>query len=328
MQKALVTGAGGYLASRLARILAEDGVQVRALFRSKSNADLVHPNIELVNGDLTDVEKLPEIIQGCTHVFHTAAFASNWAKDPSIFYKMNVEMAVNLFDACFENGVQRVVFTSSAGVIGPSDDGILVTENHQRKTRFFGDYEKSKFEAEQKVKSLVAEKGFDIVMANPTRIYGPGVRGKSNSVTEIIERYINRKWKIRLGSGQEIANYGFVDDVARGHILAMQNGRKGERYILGGDNVSFDGFIQIISEASGVKNKLFTVPFAVLAGYTKIESLFPYVGLNPMLTYDWVEKLQNNWGADLTKAKTELGYSPRSLQQGVEETINWLRKNG
>ena len=161
MQKALVTGAGGYLASRLARILAEDGVHVRALFRSKSNADLVHPNIELVHGDLTDLKKLPEIVQGCSHVFHTAAFASNWAKDPGIFYKMNVDMAIDLFKACFENGVQRVVFTSSAGVIGPSDDASFVTETHQRKTRFFGDYEKSKFEAEQKVQQLIAEKGFD-----------------------------------------------------------------------------------------------------------------------------------------------------------------------
>jgi len=85
MQKALVTGAGGYLASRLARILAEDGVQVRALFRSKNNPDLEHPNIELVQGDLTDLAKLPGIVKGCSHVFHTAAFASNWAKDPRVF---------------------------------------------------------------------------------------------------------------------------------------------------------------------------------------------------------------------------------------------------
>lgn len=325
MQKALVTGAGGYLASRLARILAEDGVPVRALYRSKTNPDLQHPNIELVQGDLTDLEKLPAIISGCSHVFHTAAFASNWAKDRSIFYKMNVDMAINLFDACFANGVQRVVFTSSAGVIGPTDTGAPVTETHQRKTRFFGDYEKSKFEAEQKVQKQIAQKGYDIVMCNPTRIYGPGVRGKSNSVTEIIERYINGKWKIRLGSGNEIANYGFVDDIARGHILAMQKGRTGERYLLGGDNVSFSRFIEIISEESGVKNKLITVPFGVLGAYTKIESLFPYVGMSPMLTYDWVEKLKNNWSADLTKAKSELGYNPRSLQAGVAQTIKWLK---
>ncbi len=328
MQKALITGAGGYLASRLARILAEDGVQVRAIYRSKTNKDLEHPNIELVQGDLNNLEKLPALIQGCTHVFHTAAFASNWAKDPSIFYKNNVDMAINLFEACFAHGIKRVVFTSSAGVIGPSDDDTFVTENHKRKTRFFGDYEASKFQAEEKTRELVATKGYDIVIVNPTRIYGPGVRGKSNSVTEIIERYINGKWKIRLGTGKEIANYGFVDDIANGHILAMKNGKSGERYLLGGDNVSFDGFINIISEASGVKNKLFTVPFGVLAGYTKIESLLAHVGISPVLTYDWVDKLKRNWGADLTKAKAELGYQPRSLKQGVEETINWLRKNG
>lgn len=324
--KVLVTGAGGYVASRLAILLAESGMHVRAMYRSKRDLALNHPNIEWVQGELgTKPNSMKRFVEGCTQLYHPAAYASNWAKPNDIFYAMNVDMPLALFEAAFNSGVEKVVFTSSAGVIGPSPDGKPVTEKTVRQTPFFGDYEKSKAQAEARILTLVEEKKFNITLVNPTRIYGPGVRGKSNSVSEIIEKYINRKWKIRLGSGNEIANYVFVDDVAQGHILAMAHGITGERYLLGGEDISFNEFIALIAKISGVHQKLTSVPFGVLGAYTRVEDwLADTFGIAPKITHNWVEKLKSNWSTDITKARTELGYSPRSLKQGITETINWL----
>lgn len=324
--KTLVTGAGGYMAAKLVQILAENGTQVRALYRNKYNPTLHHKNIEWVQGDLTDYSFLPSLVSGCSEVYHTAAHANNWAKKPAIFYENNVAATLNLAEAAFANGVLKMVFTSSAGVFGPSLDGFPVNENTLRATPFFGDYEKSKAEAEKALLKCVAEKNYNIVIVNPTRIYGPGLRGKSNSVTQIIAHYINKKWKIRLGSGQEIANYVYVDDVAYGHILAMKNGRAGARYLLGGEDVTFNHFIDIMADISGIHQKLISVPFGVLASYTQIEDfLAKYFSIPPKITHNWVLKLQSNWSTDIKKAQTELGYSPRDVKTGVAQTIAWLK---
>jgi farnesol dehydrogenase len=324
--KALVTGAGGYVASRLAMLLAESGMPVRAMYRSKRDVALNHPNIEWVQGELgTDPSSMKRFVAGCTQLYHPAAYASNWAKPNDIFYAMNVEMPLALFEVAFQSGIEKVVFTSSAGVIGPSPNGLPVNEKTMRQTPFFGDYEKSKAQAEERILALIEKENYNIAIVNPTRIYGPGVRGKSNSVTEIIEKYIHGQWKIRLGSGNEIANYVFVDDVAQGHILAMAHGKTGERYLLGGEDISFNHFIELISEISVVHQKLTSVPFGVLGAYTRVEDwLADTFGIAPKITHNWVEKLKSNWSTDITKARTELGYSPRSLKQGITETINWL----
>lgn len=327
--KVLVTGAGGYLATRLAKILADNGIQVRALYRSHAHPDLIHTNIELMQGSLTTnpADNKP-FVEGCTQLYHPAAYASNWAKPNDVFYEMNVKMPLALFEAAFESGVEKAVFTSSAGVIGPATDGVPVHENTVRTTPFFGDYESSKAQAEKKIRELVANRGYNITIVNPTRIFGPGVRGKSNSVTEIIEKYINGQWKIRLGSGEEIANYVFVDDVALGHMLAMEQGIAGERYLLGGENVSFNDFIKITSQIAQINNKLFSVPFSILATYTKAEDfLAEKFSIPPKITHNWVKKLKSNWSTDISKARSDLGYSPRPLKDGIAETINWLQQH-
>lgn len=315
------------MATRLARSLADSGEQVRALYRSKSNKQLQHKNIELIQGDLTDSARLAEFVSGCDKIYHVAAHASNWAKDPEIFYRVNVDATIKLIHAGFNDSVKRIVFTSSAGVIGPTTMGGPVTETTKRQVRYFGDYEHSKAIAEDEIRKIVKEYDWEVIIVNPTRIYGPGAKGRLGSaVTNIIDKYMQGKWKFRLGTGNERANYAYIDDVVQGHILAMKNGQPGERYILGGENVSFNEFINLIAKTTGVTRRLIAMPYNVMGVYTRTEDFAAkWFGIPPKITHNWTEKLKHEWTASVAKAQEEIGYTYIPLNEGIIRTVNWLR---
>lgn len=323
----LVTGGTGYIGSKLVVQLAQTGQDIRVLCRSTPTLpEFQKSNIKTFKGDITDPGSLKTALNGVSRVYHLAAYARTWAKDPTVYHRLNVKGTENVLTAASAAGVQKVVYTSTAGVIGPSGDRPM-TETDPRVTGFFNLYESTKSEAEA-VALDFAKQGMEVCILNPSRIYGPGFDTGSNPITKIVELYIKRKWKLIPGSGGDIGSYPFIDDVVNAHISAMEKGRSGERYILGGVNASFNDLISVIKKVSGVDMKLRHVPFFALnaLSYLMLWNA-KLTGKFPMITPDWVAKYKYHWALDSSKAEKELDYKIRPLEEGIRETVEWLRQN-
>jgi farnesol dehydrogenase len=322
-----ITGATGYVGNNLAKRLATEGHVIHALCRSANKLHLLdHPNIKIVEGDITDQESVRAGMKDCSQVYHLAAYARVWAKDPSTFYRLNVEGTKNVLDAAKANGIRDIVFTSTCGVLGPSN-GRPVREDDKRYGNVFNEYEETKTEAEKICRDYCDRHGLRIVIVNPPRIYGPGVETESNAVTRLVRLYVKGTWKILPGNGKRTGSYVYVDDVVDGHILAMEKGRAGERYILSGVNASYNEFFNVLAKVSGRKLTLFPFPVwlmrvsgYVLMGYSKIT------GKPPLLTPKWIKKYLYDWSLSCEKAQSELGYRYRSLEEGLAQTIEWLQQ--
>jgi nucleoside-diphosphate-sugar epimerase len=322
--KALVTGATGFLGINLCNELVKRGYVVNALYRSEVKAKfLKHKNINLFKGDITDIKSIENAITGCDYVFHMAAYAQVWAKNPDIFYRINYIGVKNVLDIAEKAGVKKVIITSTAGVFGPSNNEI-VDENTIRKVNYFSLYEKTKAEAEELTLQRAA-RGLNVVIVNPSRVYGPGLMSKSNSVTKIIKLYIEGKFRIIPGNGESIGNYVFVDDVVNGHILALEKGIAGEKYILGGENISYIDFFKVLAEISGKKYILFKVPLYLMLFISFCMLLVAKgFGANPLITPGWVRKYNYNWILTSKKAREKLGYEITPLRIGIVKTLDFI----
>jgi nucleoside-diphosphate-sugar epimerase len=325
IMKIFVTGSTGFIGSRLAAKLASEGHTVHALYRSeKKIARDLPSNILPFKGDLTWTESIEAAIKGCDAVIHTAAFAGVWHRDEKVIYDLNVASTVQILKIAAASGVRRTVVTSSAAVFGPSGDHVL-TEADPEPLHFFTPYERSKALMEKEVARLVAA-GQDIVIVNPTRLYGPGPLNDANSVTRLVKMYCEGKWHFLPGNGESIGNYVFVDDVVNGLELALLRGRNGHRYILGGENVSYREFFLLLEKLSGVHHRLFRFPLPFMLGAAGAMTLFAKVtGIPPMITPGLVRKYNHHWKLSSDKAKSELGYDPLSLEKGLSATLQWLR---
>lgn len=323
----LITGATGYIGSSLTFKLAGLGQEVRLLCRQKPTSPAYNqPHIRMAIGDINDKSSLHAAMKDVNQVYHLAAYARLWAKDPGTFHKINVEGTRLVLESAKKAGVQKVVYTSTAGVIGPSDTTPM-DENRPRITGFFNHYETTKAESEEVCRQFTKD-GLPVVIVNPARVYGPGLDTVSNPVTKIMERYIKKNWKVIPGNGNDVGSYCHVEDVVDGHILAMEKGRGGERYIMGGVNSTFNELMDAISSTSGVKLKLYHIPFPLLKMFSHLQMLKANItGISPMITPDWVAKYEYDWALDSRKAVNELGYHIRTLQEGVGQTIEWLRQN-
>ncbi|MFY0593474.1 SDR family oxidoreductase [Roseivirga sp.] len=324
-KRIFITGSTGFIGQKLTMRLADEGNKVVALIRSQAKAkDLQHENISFVEGDLFALEALNKGMEGCQEVYHLAAFASVWAKGDT-FKSVNIDGTLNVLAAAKAQGVEKVVVTSTAGVIGPAIDG-PVNEETPRQVGFFTEYESTKYESELKIKALVKE-GQHVVIVNPTRVYGPGPLNVSNSVTKLIKQYIAGKWKFIPGDGKSTGNYVFVDDVINGHILAMAKGRAGERYLLGGDDATYHELFDMIAAIGGRKYKLYHMPLGILLAFGKIQLfLAEKFGRQPLITPGWVRKYLYKWSVSSAKAENELGYQITSLKEGIEQTVDWLKE--
>ncbi|MFC2128446.1 NAD-dependent epimerase/dehydratase family protein, partial [Bacteroidota bacterium] len=290
MEKILVTGATGYIGTKIVLQLADSGYFVHALYRSLSKtSDLKHPNIRLFEGDILNVQKLEKAMESCTGVFHIAAFAKASSIDKDIFYRVNYTGTLNVLDTALKYNIKKVIFTSTAGVYGPSTSEII-NEQTKRTVEFFFEYEKTKWLAEEKIKEYV-QKGLNVIVVNPTRVYGPGLISESNALTKMIKSYYEGKWHTIPGDGNTIANYVFIEDVVNGHINAYLKGIAGEKYILGGENISYITFFKTIQEVSGKNYFLVKIPRLLMlffAQILKIVSLFS--GKPPLITPALVNK--------------------------------------
>ncbi|HEY2726673.1 MAG TPA: SDR family oxidoreductase [Parafilimonas sp.] len=320
-----VTGATGYIGNNLAKKLAAEGNMVHALCRNVHTKMLNHPNIEIFGGDITDVFSIQKAMEGCMQVYHLAAYARVWAKDFSTYYKLNVEGAKNVFDAARNASVKKIVFTSTAGTLGPSDKQPVKEEN-ERIGKPFTEYEITKTHAEVLCREYCNKYGMNIVIVNPPRVYGPGIITESNAVTRLIKLYMAGKWKIMPGDEKRTGSYVFIDDIVNGHILAMQRGRSGERYALGGVNASYIEFFTLLVKLTGKKNHLIKLPvWAMMLAGNIMQIYSNLTGKPPLLTPPWIKKYHYDWSIDSNKAQRELGYSFISLEEGLQKTIDWLR---
>jgi len=325
--KCFITGANGFIGFRLTEKLSAEGHTVKCLLRSPEKfQEFAHlQGVTSVIGDLDDITAIEAGVSGCDTVFHMAALAKPWSKDKSLPFRVNVQGTENILKASRKAGVKRFVFTSSAAVIGPSPGEEPIDESFARTVPFFNDYEKTKHQAEILVKDY-SQGGLETVIVNPTRVFGPGKLSKSNAVTVMIDRYSRGKWRIVPGDGSCVGNYVFIDDVVSGHILAARKGRAGESYLLGGDNLTFNSFFDILAEATGKRRVL--IPFPVrlmIAGAALMEWQVNVTGIPPMITVPWVKKYMNHWSLSSNKAVTELGYSITPFAAGVAKTLQWLR---
>lgn len=328
MKKVMVTGATGFIGARLCNALAERGYTVHALYRSKNKTIcLKNSNIHLFKGDITDPESIEVAMKGCHYVFHLAAYAQVWAKNKETFYDINYSATREIFILAHKLHIEKVVFTSTAGVIGPSENNRQVNEQTVRKLEFFSEYERTKSLAEAMASEFV-ESGLHIVTVNPTRVFGPGELSVSNSVTKMIWNYYRGKFRFLPGNGKSIGNYVFVDDVVEGHIQALKHGKPGQRYILGGGNVSYIEFFNQLASITGKKYRMFKLPLGLMIVIAYIMLYTSKInGVEPLITPGWVKKFNHHWNVSSQKAINEIHYNPISLQQGLTKTMVWLKSN-
>jgi len=340
MCKYLVTGGTGFIGLRLIEALVARGFRVRALSRRarlkpdpppglewKDGGPIDSPYVEWIRGDVTDRGSLQHAMSGCTHVFHLAGYAKNWARDPAIYQKVNVEGTRNVFDIAEQSGVQRVVWTSTCLTFGPSPPGKVIDEQTAcSPPQFFTEYQRTKWLAEQEALQRARE-GLPVVIVNPTRVYGPGHLTEGNSATLLIDQYDRGKVPVLLNFGRNVGNWVYVDDVVQGHLLAMEQGRIGQRYILGGENATLREFFRLVDHVTGKCHWQVplwrALPLVFAWGLQKRAEWF---GIYPRITPGWVRLFSVDWAHSSAKAREELGYCPISLAEGLRRTWQWLER--
>ncbi|HTY59350.1 MAG TPA: NAD-dependent epimerase/dehydratase family protein [Bacteroidota bacterium] len=323
--RSLITGGTGFIGERLLAQLSLSGEPVRVLCRNPQLAPRsAGAQPERFAGDVLDPGSIAHAMEGCDRVYHLAGYAHGWSRTPDTYFTVNVEGTRNVLEAARNAGVRRVVCTSTVMTIGPSN-GSPSSESTLRRLPMLTFYEQSKI-AEELLALQYAGTGLDVVTVNPTRVFGPGMLNEGNSATRMIKLYIEGLWRIVPGDGDAEGNYAFVEDVARGHILAMEHGRSGERYILGGENVSYNAFFAAVSRAAGRRRILLHVPgpVAIASAYGDEFRARLFRGY-PSITPGWAKTFLLNNAYSTRKAETELGYRVTPLQEALEVTIAWLR---
>lgn len=319
-----VTGGTGYIGAHLLKKLSEQGHTVHALVRNTQKAEkLKLPNVIFFEGDILDVVSIDRAMKNCDYVFHLAAFAKVWAPRAKTYFDLNVVATNNVLDAARKHNIKRSVITSTAGVYGASTGTKAITEKSSREFDFFNEYESSKALSESKIKDYVLD-GLDAVIVSPTRVYGPTLTGKPESVTLLIEKFVKGSWRFLPGDGTKVGNYVFVDDVVSGHLLAMEKGRRGHTYILGGPNHSYREFFDALKSTSGIQRTMIPMPLNLQLLFANLQLAKTWFGGEPLLTPKWVAKGKYDWKVSPQKAVEELGLAITSLEAGLDKTVRWI----
>lgn len=321
--RVFVTGATGHIGAWLVAELELKGYEIVAGVRNPEKAHFLHTkNCRTATCDLSDVQALSQAMKGCEVVFHLAAFAAVWSKDPSLFERTNTGGTENVLKAARLAQVKRVLICSSAGNFGPSREGV-VTENTKRKLPYFNEYERTKAAADEIALRYLPEP--EIVIVYPTRVYGPVIHGEAASLTLLISRIVQERFRWIPTLGNKIGNYVYVQDVAKGIIAAAEKGKVGEKYILGGQNTTLTQLYHAVRQEAELKLRFFHIPMFIIRCILFLEYVGTFVGRKPRLTKDWLAKIVYDYKVSAEKAKSELGYTYISLHDGLHKTIEWLR---
>ena len=326
MSRILVTGGTGFVGHHVARRLLQEGYEVRVLARSGSPAHLLEGfPIEIVRGDLTDPASVRLAVAGCAAVFHVAADYRLWARHPEELYRSNVDGTEQLLLAARQAGVEKVVYTSTVGTLDFSRNGRPATEQDTADpATLAGPYKKSKYMAEQ-VALRFAREGFPVVIVNPSAPVGEGDR-KPTETGKMILDFLNRKIPAYIDTGLNLVD---VRDVADGHLAALRRGRPGERYVLGGRNMSFREILETLGNISHLPPPSLRMPYGVALCAGVVDSwISRFVDRTPRIPLEGVKMARHKMYVSSEKAERELGYHAGPVEPALERAICWFEDNG
>jgi dihydroflavonol-4-reductase len=325
--KAFVTGGTGFVGSAVIRRLLAEGHSVRALVRPKTNTRMLDDlAVERVTGDLSSEIVLQEAMRDCQWVFHVAGLYSYWGHPWEEFYQANVEGTRHVLNASTRSEVEKIVYTSSIACLGIPEGGQPGTEETPVKLKeMLSNYKRSKFLAEEVVHEFAA-KGLRVTTVNPAAPVGVGDH-KPTQTGKMIVDYLNGKMPAFVDTGLTIVD---VDDAANGHLLAMEKGKIGERYILGGENLSLKEVLDLLSEVSGGPKVRVRIPQAVALCWAYVDTGLARMNKKhtPAATPDAVRVSTKKEYFTSQKAIRELGYSFISAREALQKAVNWYRANG
>ena len=325
--KAFVTGATGFLGSHVARVLAEQGADLRLLVRSSSNLkNLEGLNAETATGDLRDPRSLDKAISGCDTAFHVAADYRLWVRDPNEMYRSNVGGTRSLLETARRNGVQRVVYTSSVATIGFRTDGQPADEDSPvALADMIGHYKRSKFMAEQ-LAMEAGRSGMRVVTVNPTTPIGEQDI-KPTPTGRIVVDFLKRKFPAYVETGLNLVD---VRECAKGHVSALERGKSGERYILGGEDLTLKQILDKLGQITGLPSPRIKLPylFAFAAGVVDEAVTGLLFRREPRATVDTVRMGKKKMFASSAKAERELGWTTVAVDGALRRAVEWFRANG
>jgi dihydroflavonol-4-reductase len=326
--KALVTGATGFVGYHVAKTLQEKGLEVRGLARAGSDtSDLAQLGIETVTADITDYESVRSALKGCSQLYHVAADYRLWVPDPKTMYETNVQGTLNVMEAALETGIEKVVYTSSAGTIVPKRNGGVLCheETAVDLSDMVGHYKRSKFLAERQVYAFI-DKGLPVVIVNPTTPIGP-MDKRPTPTGKIIVDLLSGRMPAFIETG---LNFVDVNDVGLGHWLASQCGKPGERYILGNRNMSLSEFLGILSQLGNRKPPRVRLPYlpVLFAAYVD-EAVSMWIRrAEPRIPLTGVKMAKSHMYFDCSKAVRKLGMPQSSVERAMENAIEWYFRRG
>jgi len=325
--KVFVTGATGFVGSHVARVLLQQGAELRLLVRATSRTEnLKGLRAERVTGDLCDAEILGQGMLGCELVFHVAADYRLWAPDPREIYRANVEGTRTVLKAARAAGVRRVVHTSSVGTIGFGTNGRPADEDSPVSLAdMIGAYKRSKFMSEQ-VALEAARGGLDVVVVNPTTPVGEQDI-KPTPTGRVILDFLQQKFPAYVETGLNLVDVG---ECARGHVAAAERGRRGERYILGGEDLTLKQILDRLAAITGLPSPNVKLPYAVALAAGAVDTLFTGVlrGRQPRVTLDSVRMGRKKMFASSAKAEHELGWKIAPVDNALRRAVEWFRTHG
>ena len=324
MKNILITGGTGFIGSNLSAALVEQGYSVRIFRRPSSPLAAVGDlDVEHVIGDLRDLESVRRALKGCDTVFHVGALVSYWRRQRREMYEINIGGTRNVVEACLQQGIERLVHTSSIAAIGYSETNLPADETNAFNWDSFDiGYRISKFRAEQEILRGVSL-GLSSVIVNPAVVIGE--RDIHFNGGQIVRDVYKKRLFYYISGGTNVA---YVGDVVRGHILAALKGRVGERYILGGENLTYREMLEMASEVVGGVRPFFKLPFWVARGIASISEMVADVtGSKPWVGRELVAGLHKRSWFSCEKAVRELGYSVTPFRTAVQRTFDWYREH-
>ena len=320
-----VTGGTGFVGANLIRALLAQGHHVRALVRPSSRLDNLRGlGVETVAANLTDTN-LSQHLRGCEALFHVAAHYSLWQRDKQQLYQSNVIGTRNILAAARDAGITRTVYTSSVAAIGVPADGRIADETYQSPVeKLIGDYKKSKYWAEQEAHQAI-QQGQDIVIVNPSTPIGP-FDIKPTPTGDIILRFLRRQMPAYLNTGLNLID---VRDVAQGHILALTQGKTGDRYILGNENITLQALLSTLETLTGLPAPKRSVPYWLPLSVAWVdEKILGRLGKTPSVPVDGVRMAKQNMFYTAQKAVNELGLPQTPIETALKDAVTWFQDNG
>ena len=322
---ALVTGASGFVGSAVARALVARGMHVRVLMRpTASRSNIAGMECEPVAGDMRDADSMTAALKGARYLFHVAADYRLWARDPGEIERTNLKGAQASMGAALTCGVEKVIYTSSVAALKPGDAAVDESSRHTPQS-VIGAYKRSKLVAEREVERLIAEENLPAVIVAPSTPIGSRDI-KPTPTGRIIVEAATGRIPAFVDTGLNLVH---VDDVAQGHLLALDKGKIGENYILGGEDVSLEAMLANIAALSGRKAPTIKLPrgplFPLAWGAEFVARL---TGKEPFLTADALRMSRYRMFFSSEKAKRELGYTARPYREGLADALGWFSQNG